>query len=89
MTSWTDGADNYVMDTTISATVPAPRTATPASAYEQGGCGSSLVHAARKTLQGHKALCDGSPIIEWHSGRFDATATQACPDCAAAVSVTH
>lgn len=65
--------------------VPQPRSSgTGASPYEQGSCGTPLLHAAHKTLQGHKALCDGSPIVEWRSGRFDSAAAEACPDCAAA-----
>ena len=49
--------------------------------YEQGiAAGSPALHAARRTLQGLKALCDGRKV-EPISGRFDATAAEACPAC--------
>lgn len=51
------------------------------TAYEQGRAADGQLHAARKTLQGMKAVCDGSKITVVISGRFDPTVQDACPAC--------
>jgi hypothetical protein len=71
-----------IMDTT---TQHLPQQRAGSTPYEQGTCGSPLVHAARKTLQGHKAVCDGARIETFVSGRFDGAAAGVCPACAEAV----
>jgi hypothetical protein len=54
------------------------------SHFEQGtASGSPVVHAGRRTLQGLTALCDGRRL-EPVSGRFDAAAAEACPECVTA-----
>ncbi len=58
-----------------------------ASRYEQGlAGGTSLVHATRKTLQGHRTVCGGDRIESFVSGRFDSAAADACPGCVAALT---
>jgi hypothetical protein len=68
--------------------LPVPRRSlSDAAHYEQGRCSSSVLHAARKTLQGQLAVCDGSKVTQQVSGRFDATAKDACPACVKALSL--
>lgn len=44
--------------------------------------GSPVLHAARKTLAGNKALC-GAGSLTIHGGRFDPESADSCPDCLA------
>ena len=52
------------------------------SSYEQGMAGSPVIHAARRSLQGPRAICNGSQL-DPISGRFDVAAAHPCPECAA------
>jgi hypothetical protein len=51
--------------------------------YEQGytATGEPPVHAVRKTVTGHVALCGAGPITKAEPGRFDTDAEAACPEC--------
>lgn len=43
---------------------------------------SPMLHAARKTLSGTKAVCGAGPVAV-KGGRFDPDAAGSCPDCIA------
>ncbi len=53
--------------------------------YERGGCADTVVHAARKTLDGHRALCDPSRAVASLGGRFDINGEDSCANCAVLV----
>ena len=53
--------------------------------YERGGCADAVIHAARKTLQGHRALCEPSRAVASLGGRFDVNGEDSCATCAVLV----
>ena len=60
-------------------TIPAPRTATTSAEVGRTG-DSTVLHAARKTLAGQKALC-GAGSLHLVPGRFDPTSADSCTEC--------
>jgi hypothetical protein len=59
----------------------AATTTTSPSPYERGACGMGRIHAARKTLQGTRAVCDGALPLTRLGGRFDHEALDSCLAC--------
>lgn len=51
--------------------------------FEQGRCADDLIHAARKTLNGYRALCDPTRPLALTTGRFDVDGKQSCAGCVA------
>jgi uncharacterized protein YijF (DUF1287 family) len=62
--------------------IKVPGSPTP---FERGGCADSVIHAARKTLDGFRALCDSSRAVASLGGRFDVNAEESCASCAVIV----
>lgn len=74
------------METISTPALPLPRAADVHSSYEQGRCTRGELHAARNTLNGQRALCDGRKIVSRATGRFELRSPAACPECVAAVT---
>jgi len=50
--------------------------------FERGGCSDSVIHAARMTAQGHRALCEPERAVASLGGRFDINNEESCASCA-------
>jgi hypothetical protein len=56
---------------------------TAPSPFERGVAGTSRrIHALRKTLDGHRALCDKNLVLIRLGGRFDEFELNSCLTCA-------
>ncbi|HET6818381.1 MAG TPA: hypothetical protein VFH66_14230 [Mycobacteriales bacterium] len=45
--------------------------------------GDLRIHAIRKTLHGHRAICGAGPVLGLVPGRFDDVDDELCPSCLA------
>jgi hypothetical protein len=53
--------------------------------FERGTCGSDVVHAVRKTLNGLRAACDATVPLVRLGGRFELSAADSCHACVATI----
>jgi hypothetical protein len=82
----------HIADTSVvtmsAVQIPTQREPAPSS-YEQGHGTGDVVHAARKTLRGPAALCDGTAVTSLLAGRFDPVTAGACPACAGLLTASR